>query len=261
MKGKTTVAPVRDYMKFIAFTGVLVFAVALSGGNLNYEWNWDRVPDYILLFHERGISAGPLLKGFLVTVKISLLSMFFAFIIAVVIALFRLSGSFTARFISYWYIETIRNTPLLIQIFFMYFVIAPILDVNAFFSAVIALALFEGAYASEIFRAGILSIRKGQWEAACSLGLSRLQSYRYVILPQALRRVLPPLTGQGVSLIKDSALVSTVSIFDLTMQGQKIVSETFLTFEIWFTVAFIYLIMTGSLSMFSSWLERRYAVK
>lgn len=253
--------PVRDYFRFLIFTGVLVFAAALSGGNLNYEWNWDRVPEYIFGYGDRGIYAGPLVKGLVVTVEISLLSMIIAFIIAVVTALFRLSGSFTARFISYWYIETIRNTPLLIQIFFMYFVIAPILDINAFFSAVIALALFEGAYASEIFRAGILSIRKGQWEAACSLGLSRLQSYRYVILPQALRRVLPPLTGQGVSLIKDSALVSTVSIFDLTMQGQKIVSETFLTFEIWFTVALIYLLMTGSLSMFSSWLEKRYAVK
>jgi polar amino acid transport system permease protein len=261
MTGKTTDAPVRDYMKFLSFTGVLVFAVALSGGNLNYEWDWSRIPAYILRFSENGISPGPLLKGLLVTVEISLISMFFAFIIAVITALFRLSGSFTARIISYWYIEIIRNTPLLIQIFFMYFVIAPILDINAFFSAVIALALFEGAYASEIFRAGILSIRKGQWEAACSLGLSRLQSYRYVILPQAIRRVLPPLTGQGVSLIKDSALVSTVSIFDLTMQGQKIVSETFLTFEIWFTVAFIYLLMTGSLSMFSSWLEKRYAVR
>lgn len=250
--------PVREYLKFLAFTGVLVFAAALSAGNLSYEWHWNRIPTYVLSVHEGSITPGPLVRGLWVTIQISVLSMFFAFIIAVVTALFRLSSSFTARFISYWYIETIRNTPLLIQIFFMYFVIAPILDINAFFSAVIALALFEGAYASEIFRAGILSIRKGQWEAASSLGLSRLQSYRYVILPQALRRVLPPLTGQGVSLIKDSALVSTVSIFDLTMQGQKIVSETFLTFEVWFTVAFIYLIMTGSLSMFSAWLERRY---
>lgn len=255
-----TATPVREYVKFLAFTGVLVFAAALSAGNLTYEWQWNRIPGYILSVYEGSVTAGPLLKGLWVTIQISILSMIFAFIIAVVTAIFRLTSSFTARFISYWYIETIRNTPLLIQIFFMYFVIAPIFNINAFFSAVIALSVFEGAYASEIFRAGILSIRKGQWEAAYSLGLSSIQSYRYVILPQAFRRILPPLTGQGVSLIKDSALVSTVSIFDLTMQGQKIVSETFLTFEIWFTVAFIYLIMTGSLSIFSAWLGKRYSV-
>ncbi len=261
MRKRISNTPVRDYFKFLAFTGGLIFLVGLSAGNLNYQWHWHRIPGYIVTFYDSSFSAGPLLKGLYVTMQISLLSMIFALVIAVVTALLRLSGSFTARLISYWYIESIRNTPLLIQIFFMYFVIAPILDINAFFSAVIALAFFEGAYASEIFRAGILSIRRGQWEAACSLGLSRLQSYRYIILPQATRRVLPPLTGQGVSLIKDSALVSTVSIYDLTMQGQRIVSETFLTFEVWFTVAFIYLIMTGSLSMFSAWLERKYAVR
>lgn len=260
MRKRISDTPVRDYFKFLAFSGGLVLLVPLSAGNINYDWHWHRIADYLISYSESSFYAGPLLKGLYVTIQISFLSMLFALVIAVITALLRLSGSFTARFVSYWYIETIRNTPLLIQIFFMYFVIAPILDINAFFSAVIALSLFEGAYASEIFRAGILSIRRGQWEAACSLGLSRFQSYRYIILPQAARRVLPPLTGQGVSLIKDSALVSTVSIYDLTMQGQRIVSETFLTFEVWFTVAFIYLIMTGSLSILSSRLERRFAV-
>ncbi|MFA5518470.1 MAG: amino acid ABC transporter permease [Spirochaetota bacterium] len=255
-----TDTPVREHIKFLAFTGVLVFTAALSAGNLSYEWHWNRIPGYIISVQNGSVIPGPLLKGLWVTIKISILSMIFAFIIAIVTAFFRLSSSFTSRFVSYWYIETIRNTPLLIQIFFMYFVVAPILGINAFFSAVIALSLFEGAYASEIFRAGVLSIRKGQWEAASSLGLTWVQSYRYVILPQAFRRVLPPLTGQGVSLIKDTALVSTVSIFDLTMEGQRIVSETFLTFEVWFTVAFIYIIMTGSLSMFSAWLGKRYSV-
>lgn len=147
--------------------------------------------------------------------------------------------------------------PLLIQIFFIYFVVAPILDMSGFMAAVIALSLFEGAYASEIFRAGITSIDKGQWEAAKSLGMSSFPLYRHIILPQAIRRVLPPLTSQAVSLIKDSALVSTVAILDLTQQGRMIDAETFLTFEIWFTVAAIYLVITLTLSGVVRWLEQR----
>lgn len=186
--------------------------------------------------------------------------MLFAFIAGLVSALLRLSDSVVARFISYCYIESIRNTPLIVQIFFMYFAVAPIFNISAFVSAVTALSLFEGAYLSEIMRAGILSIRKGQWEAAWSLGLGKIQTYRYVILPLAMRRVLPPLTGQGVSLIKDSALVSTISIYDLTMVGQSIVSDTFLSFEVWFTVAILYLMMTVPLSLFSGFIERRFNV-
>ena len=124
----------------------------------------------------------------------------------------------------------------------------------------LALSLFEGAYVSEIFRAGIISIEKGQWEAAHSLGLSTVDTYRYIILPQAIKRILPPLTSQAVSLIKDSALVSTIAIYDLTMQAQVIISETFLTFEIWFTVAAIYMILTVTLSTVADIMEQRLKV-
>jgi polar amino acid transport system permease protein len=120
------------------------------------------------------------------------------------------------------------------------------------------LSLFEGAYASEIIRAGILSIRRGQWEAALSTGLNTWGTYRLVILPQALRNILPPLTGQAISLIKDSALVSTIAIYDLTMQGQAIVAETYLVFEIWFTVAAVYLVINLALSLAVALLEKRY---
>jgi polar amino acid transport system permease protein len=146
-----------------------------------------------------------------------------------------------ARMIARAYLELIRNTPLLVQLFFIYFVMAPIFDLGRFASAVLSLSLFEGAYASEIFRAGIVSIHKGQWEAAQSLGLSTVDTYRRIILPQAIRRILPPLTSQAISLVKDSALVSTIAVYDLTMRGREIISETFLAFEIWFTVAAIYL--------------------
>ena len=117
---------------------------------------------------------------------------------------------------------------------------------------------FEGAYASEIFRAGILSIPKEQWEASYSIGLSSLKTYRLVVLPQAIRKILPPLTSQAVSLIKDSALVSTIAIYDLTMQGQIIISQTFLVFELWFTIAAIYLAVTMTLSLAVYYLEHRF---
>ena len=125
----------------------------------------------------------------------------------------------------------------------------------------LALSLFEGAYASEIFRAGIVSIHRGQWEAAFSIGLNTSQTYRLIILPQAIRRILPPLTSQAVSLIKDSALVSTIAIYDLTMRGQVIIAETFLVFEIWFTIAAMYLFITLILSLAVFYMERRIKVE
>jgi polar amino acid transport system permease protein len=175
-------------------------------------------------------------------------------------ALMRLSNSFAARSVARAYLELIRNTPLLVQLFFIYFVLSPVFEISAFASAVLALSLFEGAYASEIFRAGILSIHRNQWEAAFSLGLGTWHTYRLVILPQAVRHILQPLTSQAVSLVKDSALVSTIAIYDLTMQAQAIVSETYLVFEIWFTVAAVYLVVTLSLSVTVAFMEKRLRI-
>lgn len=190
--------------------------------------------------------------------EITVISLVVAAVIGLITALLRLSDSIIGRWLAWCYLEVIRNTPLLVQIFFLYFVMAPLLDLGRTATAILALSLFEGAYASEIFRAGITSIAKGQWEACYSLGLSRSQSFRHVILPQALRRVLPPLTSQAVSLIKDSALVSTIAVSDLTMQGRTIVADTFLAFEIWFFVAAIYLVLTLALSGLAHSLERRF---
>nr|WP_245549598.1 amino acid ABC transporter permease [Maridesulfovibrio hydrothermalis] len=211
---------------------------------LGYNWQWFRIPDFIYTYTDGRFNPGPLLLGLGVTLKISGISFVLTFIIGLGTAILRLSNSFVGNALARIYLETIRNTPLLIQLFFIYFVIAPILDISGFWSAVIALSFFEGAYASEIFRAGITSIDKGQWEAAYSLGGSKKFGYLNVILPQAIPRIAPPLAGQAISLVKDSALVSTVAIYDLTMQGQSIISETFMTFEIWFTVAAIYLCIT-----------------
>jgi len=246
-----------DTGKFALLILFLVYLLARGMTSLGYHWQWYRVPRYLLVSAPDGLSAGPLLRGLMVTLRITAVSMVLAFLIGLAAVLLRLSGSFSARGVSRVYLELVRNTPLLIQLFFLYFVISPIVGMDAYASAVLALSLFEGAYISEIIRSGILGIPKGQWEAALSSGMNAWETYRLVILPQAVRNILPPLTGQAISLIKDSALVSTIAIYDLTMQGQAIVSETFLAFEIWLTVAFIYLIFTITLSMLANSMEKR----
>ena len=245
-------------MACLILLGGLVMLLVQGAENLGYHWQWNRVSRYLFVNDSSGLRFGPLLQGLLVTLEITLLSLVCSLLIGLLAALMRLSQSPMARGISRLYLELIRNTPLLIQIFVIYFVLAPILGLGRFSSAVLALSLFEGAYASEIIRAGILAIPAGQWEASASLGMNRGQSYRYIILPQALRQMIPPLTSQGISLIKDSALVSTIAIYDLTMQGQQIIAETFLTFEIWFTVAGIYLLVTLLLSILVRYLEYHF---
>jgi polar amino acid transport system permease protein len=249
-----------DILKYLALMAVLVWLLARGTERLGYTWQWYRIPRYLFTIQEGRFMPGPLLYGLGMTLRISGLSLILAFLFGLTTAVFRLSHSFAARMVARVYLELIRNTPLLVQLFFLYFVLAPVLDIQAFASAVLALSLFEGAYTSEILRAGILSLHRGQWEAAYSLGMTPVQTYRHIILPQAIRRILPPLASQAISLIKDSALVSTIAIFDLTMQGRAIVSGTFLTFEIWFTIAAIYLVLTISLSMLVHVLEKRMAV-
>jgi polar amino acid transport system permease protein len=244
--------------KFGLALGAAVWFFARGTERLGYPWQWYRVPRYLFSVEGGHFLPGPLLQGLLITLEITAVSLVLAFALGLVTALMRLSRSVMARWLARLYLEVVRNTPLLIQLFFLYFVLGPILDLDRHLAAVLALSLFEGAYAAEIFRAGIASIHTGQWEAAHSLGLSTRHTYLHVIFPQPLRRMLPPLTSQAVSLIKDSALVSTVAIYDLTMQGQVIVADTFLTFEVWFTVAAIYLLLTVTLSYLARNLELRF---
>ncbi len=249
-----------DWLRLVATAGMLVWLIYASGAGLGYNWQWYRVPRYLYTFSEGHFLAGPLLKGLGVTLKISAVSLVLSSLLGLVTAICRLSESFAARAIARTYLELIRNTPLLVQLFFIYFVFSPMVDLSRFSSAVLALSLFEGAYASEIIRAGILAIPRGQWEAADSIGLGRFRTYRHVVLPQALRHMTPPLVSQAVSLIKDSALVSTIAIYDLTMKGQEIIAETYLVFELWFTIAAIYLILTLSLSLATQAVEKRLAL-
>jgi len=250
-----------DLVLFTLMIGLLIAFMARGTERLGYHWQWYRVPQYLFTFENHAFQPGPLLKGLGVTLEITAISLVLAFVFGLTTALLRISNSLVAKGMARAYLETVRNTPLLVQIFFIYFVLGPILDIDRMTSAILALSLFEGAYASEILRAGILSVEKSQWEAAFSVGLHSAGAFRLVVFPQALRRVLPPLTSQAVALLKDSALVSTIAVFDLTMRGRAIISETYLTFELWFAIAALYLVIALILSGVVAVLERRMEVR
>ncbi len=249
-----------DIIQYLLLVAVVIWLMSLSTSTLGYYWQWYRIPRYLFRIEDGRLVAGQLIQGLFFTFKISGISLVLAFAIGLATALIRLSGSFMGRIVSRVYLETIRNTPLVVQIYLMYFVIGPILGFGRFASAVAALCVFEGAYVSEIFRAGIVSLHKGQWEAAHSLGLSTFNTYRDVILPQAIRRILPPLTSQVITLIKNSALVSIVSLSDLALQARIIAADTFLTFEVWFTAAAIYLVILVTLSTVVFYMEKRFKI-
>lgn len=212
-----------------------------------------------ILARQEHWNLGPLSWGLIMTLKISAVSLVFAMIIGLFVGLARISSNPALRYLSVTYIELIRGTPLLVQIFIFYFFIGTVLDLDRFTAGVAALAVFTGAYIAEIVRSGIQSINPGQMEAARSLGMNYVQAMIYVILPQAFKRTLPPLAGQFINLIKDSSLVSVISITDLTKAGREVVSSTFAPFEVWFAVALLYLVLTGALSWAIQKLEKRLA--
>jgi len=202
---------------------------------------------------------GILLIGLWLTIKLSFVSVILGIIIGLVTGIARLSSSPAPKWLAISYIELVRGTPLLVQIYIFYFFIGQVFNLSSEAAAILALSFFAGAYVAEIVRAGIQSIHRGQMEAARSLGMSYPIAMRYIILPQAFKRIMPPLAGQFISLIKDSSLVSIVAITDLTKAGREIATSTFSPFEAFFTVAALYLILTFTLSMFVQHLERRYA--
>ena len=253
-------SPWRVIIQFVIVVAVIIWFISLSTARVGYNWQWYRVPRYLFKVEEGRLIAGELIDGLLFTLKISGVSLIISLSIGLATALVRLSGSFMGRILSRLYLEVIRNTPLIVQLYLVYFVIGPIIGLGRFTSAVLALSLFQGAYLSEILRAGITSLHKGQWEAAHSLGLNSYYTYRDVILPQAIRRILPPLTSQIITLIKNSALVSVVALGDLALQAQIIAADTFLTFEIWFTTALIYLVITVPLFTAVNYMEKRFKI-
>lgn len=203
---------------------------------------------------------GPLMTGMWTTIWISAISGVLGLVIGLMTGLARVSKNFTINGLAAIYIEFIRGTPLLVQIFIAYFFVGTVFNLSRNVAGIGALALFAGAYVAEIVRAGIQSIPRGQMEAARSLGMSVPQAMLDIILPQALKRILPPLSGQFISLIKDSSLVSVIAITDLTKSGREIITSTFATFEVWLVVAAMYLVITSVLSQLVFYMERRFAV-
>jgi len=212
---------------------------------------------------------GLLVIGLWITLKISVMSTIFGVIIGIISGLMRISDNPALRWTSIVYVELIRGSPLMVQILIWYFVLGTLINdllyangfgqIPAFWYGVASLACFAGAYVSEIVRAGIQSIHRGQTEAARSLGMSYAQSMRYIILPQALRRILPPLAGQFISLIKDSSLLGIIAIRELTKAAREAVTATLQPFEVYILLGLLYLVLTFTLSMYVQHLERRMA--
>ncbi|MGL5598509.1 MAG: amino acid ABC transporter permease [Aeromonas sp.] len=228
---------------------LLIGATLYSGAKqMGYTWQWPRVLPFLGEWDEGQFYAGPLLNGLLVTLQVALLSLLGTLAVGVTVVSLRLLPSRLGPGLAIGYLALVRTTPQLVQLYILYFLLGPMLGLAPLACAVLSLSLYQGAFTAEVLRAGIKAIPKGQWEAARSLGLSLPVTLRYVILPQLLRIMLPPLTNELVSLIKCSALVSVIAIFDLTNEGRTLVADTFLTFEVWFTVAALYLLLTLTLS-------------
>jgi len=202
-----------------------------------------------------------LLKGALYTVQVSILAIAVGLVLGWLFGVAAVSGVTVLRIITFGYVQFIRGTPLLVQIFLIYFGL-PALGINvpAYWSGVIALGLNSGGFQAEIVRAGIESIDRGQSEAARSIGMSRLQTLIFILVPQTVRRVIPPLTNELITLVKSSSLLSAIAALELTHAGQLIIARTFAPFEIYAAVALIYLLIVSVLSRASALLERRVFV-
>ena len=203
-----------------------------------------------------------LLAGAGVTVQITALSVLIGIIIGLFVGVARISTYRIIHLIAAVYVDFLRGTPLLVQIFLVYFALPVVTGqrIDPFVAAIAACSINSSAYVAEIFRAGIQSIDTGQMEAGRSLGMSWMQTMRYIIVPQAARRVIPPLGNEFIALLKDSSLVSVIGFEELTRRGQLIIARTYASLEIWLCVAIIYLVMTVSISRFIAWLERRYKI-
>ena len=257
---------------------------------MDYQWNWSVISEYLFRFDpDKGWVPNMLMQGFVMTIRLSIWSTILAVILGTVMGLCRISESLYRRLISNTYVEMVRNIPPLVLVFIFYFFIgnqimtalgvgdwvrslspdtrywigicfAPAPQFPEFISAVITLGIYEGAYITEIIRSGIESVEKEQWEASYALGLSKYQQMLYVIMPQAVRRILPSLAGQFISTIKDSSIVSVISIQEITFQGMELMAATYLTFEVWITITVMYFILTLFCSLLVGRIENRYRI-
>lgn len=280
-----------DYV-LLAIIGLFIAYVAYRVQTvLNYKWNWAVIPHYIYRWDEETQSWIPnlLMQGFFMTLRLTLWGSILALFIGLFVGLSRVSNSLFLRMVGRTYVELIRNIPPVVFIFIFYFFLSsqiiPLLGVEEFvrnaspdtlaiieficgeprrlpefLSGLICLALFEGAYVAEIVRAGIQAIEKGQWEASRSIGLSGFSTMRYVILPQAIQRVIPPLANQIISLVKDSSIISLISVQELTYKTTEVVTTTRAIFEAWITTAIMYFALCFIFSWLFARLEKRMTV-
>lgn len=279
-----------DFALFGLVALLILYTVYRVNDVLVYNWNWSRVFNFVVRVDEDTGSLVPnlLLHGLATTLRLALWATVLATIIGLVMGYWRTCNNLTLRIISRCYVELIRNIPPVVFIFIFYFFISsqlfPVIgieDINKegalvnnsvfqfffgnpsllsnFLAGMLCLALFEAAYITEIVRAGIQSIDKGQWEAANAMGLSRYNVLRDVILPQAIRKILPPLAGQFITLIKDSAIVSLISIQELTFLATEVASSTTKVFETWIIVAAMYFVLCYGFATFFKFLEKRAA--
>jgi len=216
---------------------------------VKFAWGWQAVYAYHTKF----------VNGWLVTVAVSAAAMFLSLLIGLLTALAQRAPFLPLRYLARVYMEIIRGTPLLVQILIFFYVVADAFGVNnRYVVGIVILAMFSGAYISEIIRAGIESISESQLESARAIGFTRLQIYRYVIFPQVVRQALPPLAGQFASLIKDSSLLSIISVNEFTLNAQEVNSFTFSTLESYLPLAIGYLLLTLPISLWTKQLEKKY---
>ena len=231
----------------VALLVCAVFSFAFS--ELRYGWNWNAIWQYRQKF----------VQGWLITVAISAAALLVSLVIGLLTALARRSALLPLRYLSMLYVESVRGTPLLVQILILFYVVANAFGIeNRYLVGVLALSLFAGAYLSEMIRAGIESIRDSQLESARAIGLTRGQTYRYVIFPQVVRQLIPPLTGQFASIIKDSSLLSIIAVNEFTLNAQEVNAFTYSTLESYLPLAVGYLLLTLPISLFSRILERKF---
>ena len=289
-KSKTTLT-ILDYLLLVLLVAGLVFIVYRLVFSLNYKWNWSIIPTYLVRYdNDTGRwTANVLLEGLFTTIRLSIWGMLLAAVLGLIMGLASTSRRLFFRLCARTYVELIRNTPPLVLIFIFYFFVSdqilPAIGADSiardlsssgknwlslvaappnlfipFLSGVITIGIFQGAYISEIVRAGIEAIDEGQWEASRALGLHRMQQLRLIILPQALRLMLPPLANEFINTIKYSSIVSIISIQELTFQGMQVMASTQVTIEVWLTITMMYLILCLSLSIWVQRLEKRLTV-
>lgn len=238
----------------VVLGGTLVY----SFGSLDYDWDFRFLADYI--WEPESGTPGLILQGLWGTFYISLLSIVFGSLLGLVVGLLMIGPEPVARHAATFFVDVFRNTPVLVQLYVMYFIVGTAFNLSPEVAGILTLSLFCSAYVADIFRANVVEFEKGQLDAAKAMGLNRWQIASAIMAPQILRRMLPPLVGQFVSLVKDSSLVSVVSVADLTKSAMNVVSVSFRSFETWFVIAVIYCVLNYSLSSYGRYLEKRLRV-